>query len=195
VGTATMQALKDYALSGTWGAASCTDFEPTVVAEEAAYAAKLDAFDPREEDQHYRTETLSVAACFDPSDPEHAAAMHQLVIDLAGWTDEAAAQPSLFVHSTIKAGPGKYRQMLQTSLDDMMLLRDWRVENGDTGAAAEYDALYQASLPLLGVVQAHFAQTWSTGVFYNAPGCSEQAALMIDLATGTALFMVRPGQC
>jgi DNA uptake protein ComE-like DNA-binding protein len=195
VGTATMQALKSYALSGTWGQESCTDFDPTVVSQEADYAAKLDAFDPRAQQQHYRTKTLSVAACFDPGDPEHAAAMHQLVLDLAGWSQAAAAQPSLFVPSSIKAGPGKYRQMLQSSLDDMMLLRDVRVEDGDAGALAEYDALYAASLPLLGIVQAHPTQTWSTGVFYNAPGCSEQAALMIDLATGTALFMVRPGQC
>jgi DNA uptake protein ComE-like DNA-binding protein len=200
IGTATMQALHAYALSGAWSApaeplACSPDGGSTVIPVEAAYAAQMDAFDPRDPALHFRTATLDVPVCFDPSAPENAALMHALVAELAGWTSLIAQAPASFTLHPVKAGPGKYNQMLVASLDHMLMLRDWRLDQGDTGAQAEFEALQAAYLPLSTLAKSHPTTTWSTGIFHSGASCNEEAALMIDRTSGKALFMMRPGDC
>jgi hypothetical protein len=106
-----------------------------------------------------------------------------------------AQTPTAFTVSPVKTGPGKYNQMLIASLDTMILLRDWRLDNGDPSAQTEYDALVQAYYPLSALVKSHLTTTWSTGIFHSTSTCNEEAALMIDLTTGKALFIMKPAAC
>jgi hypothetical protein len=172
------------------------DFSKSVViAEEADFAARIEAFDPREQMYHFRRTTRVAPKCIDVTKPEHVTALTNLVIDLAGWKSMGPDVAKYIKPKPVKADAYYYRDMIHTAFDFMNEFREQKIDNGVPNVETDFANVLSAWQKLDTLAAWHPQRTVSVEVLLDMAECFEIASLMVDLETGTMLFMHRPPQC